>query len=395
MVRNSRQRLSWRLSWLRLLLPISWVLGGCQGTEWGTSLGKSLAPPSSTQVVNQGVNQVDRIVELPPSFPQELPIYPSARLVNALATTQGSFGAVRWQVSAPAQQVWQFYRELAGELGANGQTPLVLTRNLRKITLTVEAVNGNQSELFMQYQPLDLPKSATSETPKTIPQSPSLPSKSPLQDLDTAPPLLQPFLKDLDRLGLLDALEPGTFAPNRPISRRIFARWLFRINNFFYRDRRSRQVREALPDQPASFIDLGNSDPDFAIIQGLANGGLISGVDQKLANRFAPGSTISREQALIWKVPFDYSQLAGGVSPAMVQKAWGFSDQDRLSPKGLQVVLADAQGGDLANIRRAFGFIRRLQPTKPLTRAEAAAILWHFGGASDGINAQTVIRQQP
>ncbi|MDX1977671.1 MAG: hypothetical protein SFT94_08355 [Pseudanabaenaceae cyanobacterium bins.68] len=365
-----------------ILLWAGLVLGGCQGTEWGTSLGTALAPPSAEQ--SSGSRRSDPPVVLPAGFPRDLPIPPTAKLVEAIAPEQGNFGMGRWQVSAPREQVWQFY----GQAKSVQPSPLVLTKNLFKITLTVEAVNADQSELFIHYQPL---------TPADPPPEPGNVSSEPFSgqftDLDQAPLLLQPYLKDLNRLGMLDPLEPGLFAPNRPISRRVFARWLFRVNNLFYSDRLARQIQAALPDQAPSFIDLGSSDPDFAIIQGLANGGLIGSADPKLPNRFAPGSTISREQALIWKVPFDYPQLPGAASLAAVQKAWGFSD--RLSSKGLQVVLADAQGGDLANIRRAFGFIRVLQPTKPLTRAEAAAILWHFGGASDGINAQAVIRRQP
>ena len=55
-------------------------------------------------------------------------------------------------------------------------------------------------------------------------------------------------------------------------------------------------------------------------------------------------------------------------------------------------MLADFQNGDQSNIRRVFGYTTLFQPKKPVTRAEAAGVLWRFGNASEGISAQEALQ---
>jgi len=74
-----------------------------------------------------------------------------------------------------------------------------------------------------------------------------------------------------------------------------------------------------------------------------------------------------------------------------VSQAWGFKDSDRISENALSAIFADAQLRDISNIRRSFGFTTLLQPQKPVTRAEAAASLWYFGTATDGLSAGKVL----
>jgi hypothetical protein len=60
----------------------------------------------------------------------------------------------------------------------------------------------------------------------------------------------------------------------------------------------------------------------------------------------------------------------------------------------LRAVLADFQNGELANIRRVFGYTTLFQPKKPVTRAEAAAAVWYFGAEGEGVSAQDALQSQ-
>jgi hypothetical protein len=115
-------------------------------------------------------------------------------------------------------------------------------------------------------------------------------------------------------------------------------------------------------------------------VQGLANAGLITG------DRFRPNDLLVREELVQWKIPLDIRQPLPSANVENIEQLWGFQDSNRISDNALRSIFADGQLGDLANIRRSFGFTTILQPQKPVTRAEAAASLWYFGTAIDGIS---------
>jgi hypothetical protein len=92
-----------------------------------------------------------------------------------------------------------------------------------------------------------------------------------------------------------------------------------------------------------------------------------------------------------WKIPLDLRQPLPIATLESVSKSWGFKDSDRISENALNAIFADAQLRDLSNIRRSFGFTTLLQPQKPVTRAEAAASLWYFGTAVDGLSVSKVL----
>jgi hypothetical protein len=214
-------------------------------------------------------------------------------------------------------------------------------------------------------------------------------------DLESTPASLRPLVKDFSQLGLVAPKLQNNFEPNRPISRREYARWLTLTNNRIHQNLPSRQIRLAEPtsDTPI-FGDVPRNDPDFSIIQGLANAGLIQvnvDVTNNATNLFRPEAQISREELLQWKVPLDLRRPLPNATVEAVIQTWGFQDSDRISPLALKAILADAQAGDLSNIRRSFGFTTLLQPQKPVTRAEAAAALWYFGTPSDGLSVQSVL----
>jgi hypothetical protein len=201
---------------------------------------------------------------------------------------------------------------------------------------------------------------------------------------------LQPYINDLAQLGLLNIGTATQFRPNQVITRREYARWLVAANNRLFRDQPANQIRLGSASAQPAFQDVPRSDPDFGAIQGLAEAGLIPSplAGDSTTVTFRPDAPLTRENLLLWKVPIDSRQSLPTASISAVQQTWGFQDAARIDPKALRAVLADFQNGDQANIRRAFGYTTLLQPKKPVTRAEAGAVLWYFGAQGEGVSAQ-------
>jgi hypothetical protein len=214
-----------------------------------------------------------------------------------------------------------------------------------------------------------------------------------LSDLNTVPQSLQDYVRDMARLGAIDPAQGNQFQPNGEIKRRDYARWLVLANNRIYQGNPSRQIRLALTADKPTFADVQSNDPDFIYIQALANAGLIGAAAGNNQPLFKPDAPLSREDMITWKVPLDLQDgLPSSATVATVKQAWNFQDSDRIAPGALQAVLGDDQLGDLSNIRRSFGYTTIFQPKKPVTRAEAAAALWHFGTATNGISAQDILQ---
>jgi hypothetical protein len=216
-------------------------------------------------------------------------------------------------------------------------------------------------------------------------------------DLYTAPVSLRAFVKDICQLGAIAPTPQNNFEPYRAISRREYARWLAVTNNRIHQNRPSRQIRLAESTDTPTFTDIPRNDPDFSIIQGLANAGLIRPNPETANNTptlFRPDAQITREELLHWKVPLDVRRPLPAATVETVNQAWGFQDSDRISPFALKAIFADAQSGDLSNIRRSFGFTTLFQPQKAVTRAEAAAVLWYFGTQADGLSIQSFLESE-
>ncbi|CAN1209128.1 S-layer-like y domain-containing protein [Tumidithrix helvetica PCC 7403] len=416
-------------------------LAACQGTGVGEIAESAIAPKNAP---------IENVV-LPTDFPADIPIFRQASLQDLQRSPQTDSLNVtsRWLIREQATQVTQFYREA---LSLNGwqvlrssdlvsQTPdrgtFLAERNDLLVTVAVQPIPEGTS-LLLQY--VRLPQPVPSNNPNNLSINldnlsnnfsrnrtdlpnfsirlfgfarsfPSLNgqpnSQANLQgtnqvltaflpsDLESAPASLRPFVKDISQLGVIAPKSQNNFEPNRTISRREYARWLALTNNRIYQNRPSRQIRLAQPatDAPA-FTDVPRNDPDFGIIQGLANAGLIrpnSDTTNKTANLFRPDGQISREELLQWKVPLDLRRPLPNATVESVSQAWGFQDSDRIAPTALRAIFADAQAGDLSNIRRSFGFTTLFQPQKPVTRAEAAAALWYFGTQTDGLSIQNIL----
>jgi S-layer homology domain len=222
-------------------------------------------------------------------------------------------------------------------------------------------------------------------------------------DLDKTPKELKSAVTDLAQLGVLNgspaskakaATEPDNFLPNKPIARRDYVRWLFAANNRLFSDRPAQQIRPADPSNAPAFRDVSATDPDFPIIQGLAEAGILpsslSGDPTSIT--FRPEAQLSRETLLMWKVPVDLRQSLPTATLDAIKQTWGFQDAAQIAPNAYRTILADHQNADLANIRRVFGYTTLFQPKKAVTRAEAAATLWYFGYQGDGRSAQDALK---
>ncbi|NEO66874.1 MAG: S-layer homology domain-containing protein, partial [Moorea sp. SIO4G2] len=187
------------------------------------------------------------------------------------------------------------------------------------------------------------------------------------------------------------------FAPNQTISRRQYARWLMDANNRIYANRPGLQIRLASNTTQPAFQDVPRTDPDFPYIQGLADAGLIPSPlsGDSTAVLFRPNAPLTREKLMLWKVPLDTRKALPKASIEAVKETWGFKDTAEIDPKALRAVLADFRNGDLANIRRVFGYTILFQPKKPVTRAEAAAALWYFGSQGEGQSAKEALFIKP
>jgi hypothetical protein len=195
-------------------------------------------------------------------------------------------------------------------------------------------------------------------------------------------------------LGLLTQRADSEITPNQAIARRDYARWLLNAHNRIYAANRSaEQIHLGLATAPGAFEDVPRSDPDFALIQGLAEAGIVpsplSGTSVVL---FKPDAPLRREDLLLWKVPLDVRKTLPTADVKAIQQDWGFQDANKITPAAQRAVMADFQNGDRSNIRRAFGYTTLFQPQKPVTAAEAAATLWYFGLQNDGISARDVLQ---
>ena len=322
-------------------------LGACQDSNLGRSLENAIAPasPTSPDAIAQKSNQPKQSTAISTSIPitAKSPISPA---------TSPSLSPLKDENRLTSQNLVNESKAIA----------------LHSLTISKLSKNTLQSLFYINFVH-------------------SQPQINEFSDLETVPTPLRPWIKDLNKLGTINPKTELQFQPNILVARREYARWLLQTNNRLYKNQPSRQIRLAQTNDSASFPDIPNNHPDFAIIQGLANAGLIGGT----GDRFRPNDPLLREELVQWKIPLDLRQPLPNATLETVSQVYGFKDSDRISENALSAIFADAQLRDISNIRRSFGFTTLLQPQKPVTRAEAAASLWYFGTATDGISAAKVL----
>ncbi|MEG5066435.1 S-layer homology domain-containing protein [Microcoleus sp. B3-A4] len=391
------------------------------------------SPPPATAI------ETNSSAKLPPDFPTEIPLYPNAELIEVGGQTDPSQKKVRlrWESTDPVNSVQNFYStefgrrnwEIVSRPTAEGQGSLVATRDNLRVTVSLSPTQkvGGSTEFAIDYskespeiaaspQPNNSESSASptaSPTPSNSEGTTPTPSASPksaqVSQLDTQiPQQLRQYVADLSQLEALKVRsnESGNLEtastlpkPNKIVTRREYARWLVAANNQIYASRQAKQIRLAVDSSEPAFSDIPKTDPDFSAIQGLAEAGVIpsslSGETKDV--KFRPDAPLTRETMILWKVPLDTRQVLPTANIDGVKEKWGFQDASKIDSQASRAVLADFNNGDLANIRRVFGFTTLFQPKKSVTRAEAAASLWYFGVQDQGLSAKDALeaKSQP
>lgn len=367
----------------------------------------------------------ENTANVPEDFPEAIPRYEAATWIDT-TETEGQGVETRWTSDDPVNFIAQFYRrrlqengwQLVGDETEGDRTQLTARRDDLELAVSLRPSASDEAgntELVLAYQPLeaDVAQSPSEEpaseetddadassspepTPTPTPNSSN--SSTTFSDLNTVSDPLRPYVRDLAQLGLLSP-EPAnsqTFSPNAAVTRRQYARWLFESNNRFYANQPAQQLRPAGTEANPAFQDVPTSDRDFAVIQGLAEAGILpsplSGDETTV--QFQPDAPLTREDLLLWKVPLDLRRALPTASLEAVKETWGFQDASRIDPEALRAVLADFQNGDRANVRRAFGYTTLFQPKKTVTRAEAASSLWYFGYQGEGRSAQSLLEDR-
>ncbi|MBE9119857.1 S-layer homology domain-containing protein [Tychonema sp. LEGE 07199] len=388
-----------------------------------------LSPPPPPPAV-----ETSTTAKLPPDFPTEIPLYPNAQLIEVGGQTDPSPKTVRlrWESTDPINSVQNFYTkefgrsnwQIVSSPSADEPGTLVATRDNLRVTVSLSPTQkvGGSTEFAIDYskessenasspQPNNSessPSPSASPTPSNSEETTPAPSASPksakVSELDSQiPQQLRQYVADLAQLEVLKVrttenanLETNSTLPkpNKIITRREYARWLVAANNQIYASRQGKQIRLAVDSSEPAFSDVSKTDPDFSVIQGLAEAGVIPSslsADTKDV-KFRPDAPLTRETMILWKVPLDTRQILPTANIDGVKEKWGFQDASKIDSQASRAILADFNNGDLANIRRVFGFTTLFQPKKSVTRAEAAASLWYFGTQDGGLSAKDALQ---
>ncbi|KAH6802132.1 hypothetical protein C2S51_033578 [Perilla frutescens var. frutescens] len=169
-------------------------------------------------------------------------------------------------------------------------------------------------------------------------------------------------------------------------TRREYARWLVQSNSQLERSRKHRlnPFAALCGSRITAFDDVGVEDPDFEHIQTLAEAGVIRSKlsenpgsnlnGDKELNNFSPERFISRQDLVTWKAKIEYEVLPG-ISKEMARRNIGFLDVKEISSDALLELFVDYRADRKSITRGVFGQSRRLQPSKPCTKAQAAVAL--------------------
>ncbi|XP_076956024.1 uncharacterized protein LOC143631046 [Bidens hawaiensis] len=172
-------------------------------------------------------------------------------------------------------------------------------------------------------------------------------------------------------------------------TRREYARWLVLVNSRLERNPRNRILPSvALAGSTVNaFDDIGAEDSNFEYIQALAEAGVVlskisganstSDQDNSKSSRgvnFFPDRLISREDLIGWRAKLEY-QVVPGLNEEILRNKIGFLDARELKSDVLPVLFIDTLTNHKSIITKVFGQIKRFQPGKPCTKAQAAVAL--------------------
>lgn len=358
-----------RIAWFTSSLAFLLVISGCSGSQLGDSIGQKLEPDPQL-AENSGALSSD-----PAETNTDNPATPDAPSKGTDSTTQSDTedGQTAPASSSTTDSAQDTDSAATSKTTSEGYTDIEKAHEeIRPYLIDLLALN------LLEVRPPVTPATPTAKPTANSSTTPAADSSnSPPSATTPSPPTPSTPPK------------ANEFRPNQAATRREYARWLLTTNNRFYSGQRTHRIRPAVSSSQPVFQDVKANDPDFAAIQGLAEAGMIPSplTGSSTTLTFRPDAPLTRKDLLLWKVPLDTRQPLPQATAAAVQLAWGFQDAAKIEARALQAVLADHQNGDFANIQRAFGYTTLFQPDKAATRAEAAAVLWRIGNATEAITA--------
>ncbi|MEM9272416.1 MAG: S-layer homology domain-containing protein [Cyanobacteria bacterium P01_F01_bin.143] len=373
-------------------------------------------------------------LNLPEELPPEIPLYPQVDLVqtdpelnnitgNLLLRSPDNIRAIADYYQSQFQLFgWDILQPFTLDRDGNSQSTIASKNNI-KITVSLAQLvdnenNTSQTAINIAYEPFianlanaDPELTTESEvTPDTSANAIAEPEVAPkptettkttktvtnFVDFAEVREQIQQAVIDVAALGILTPQSPDSleqFAPNELVTRRDYVRWLVAANNKFHDDSPGKKIHLTKNASQKAFKDIDTNDPDFGEIQGLAEAGLIPSILTGSSNNvlFRPDATLTREDLISWKVPLDVRAALSKASIETIEETWGFQDAAKIDSQAIRALFSDYQNGDLANVRRVFGYTTLFQPKRGVTRAEAAASLWYFGYQNDGISAEELL----
>ncbi len=174
--------------------------------------------------------------------------------------------------------------------------------------------------------------------------------------------------------------------PSSPCLRRTYARWIVSVNNFHNTDL-DLYVRVDGTDRESAFTDVPSDDPDFDLIQGLAEAGLIEStlLDPNGPTEFHPNSILTRETLVIMKASIDARGNIPAKTSADVQRMWRFRDTAEMSQLLIDSLAYDYDLAERSVVNRSIPRGLLFLKDKPVSNVEALVSCW-FIGIGDGRN---------
>lgn len=355
---------------------------GCNGNQLAEQV---FSPDPELQTPTPSIPRETPQLVLPGAFPSTIPVYPEAQLKAIAPNLDATQGRVTWESTDPVNLIQNYYQSQLTSANWNVTTDesdysLTATKDDLELELSLNP-STSLTEIVVAYQSVE----EEQQQPQTTQPSNN---NNTISDIDAIPPQHQEYIQDLANLGLFSDLKDG-FKPNQVITRREYARWLLTAHNLLYSDSPGQQINRVSQATQTAFEDITPDDPDFPIIQGLAEAGIIPSplTGDTNASQFRPEDPLTRADLIAWKVPLDYRRALPPASIEDIRETWGFQDVNLIDPEARQALYIDEQNGSRANVRRAFGYTTLFQPDKTVTRSEAAAVLWYFGYQNQGISA--------
>jgi hypothetical protein len=217
-------------------------------------------------------------------------------------------------------------------------------------------------------------------------------------DFSSVPVPLQGSVSEMQALVIPGLYFDGSLLdPSAPCLRRTYARWIVSVNNFHNTDVDLYvRLAEAGTSEPA-FTDVPPDDPDFDVIQGLAEAGLIEStlLDPNGPTAFYPNSTLTRETLVIMKASIDARGEIPSKTVADVQRMWRFKDAAAMPQLLLDSLAYDYDLAERSVVSRSLPRGLLFLKDKNVSNVEALVSCWFIGigrgrnGPSCGIDSKS------